>query len=354
MKTGMPTAGSLDPRPGWLAALSPAPELIVPSSVEAWEEQRRQIRTQLRELLGQLPPRPATLQVETVARERRAGFVVERFRFQNGAGATVPGCLLLPTGVDAPVPAILYCHWHGDEYDRGKSELFERDHTPEEPGPALARRGYAVLAIDAYCFGERQGQGPGSEERGAAGELTASKFNLWLGRSLWGMILRDDLLALDYLASRPEVDAARIGVTGISMGATRAWWLMALDDRFRAGVAVACLTRYQNLIAAQGLRHHGIYYYVPGMLARFDSEAVVALAAPRPLLFLTGDQDCGSPADGVREIETRARPAWALYGAASLFRSELFAGAGHVYLPAMWRQTLAWFETHLQPVAPRT
>src|SRR5262249_31347558 len=154
-----------------------------------------------------------------------------------------------------------------------------------------------------YCFGERNGAGPGGPaERDGPGELTASKFNLWFGRSLWGMILRDDRLALDYLVSRPEIDSAKIGVTGISMGATRTWWLMALDERLKAGVAIACLTRYQDLIAHQGLKHHGIYYFVPGLLNSFDTEAVVALAAPRPLLFQTGDRDDGSPIDGVRAI----------------------------------------------------
>ena len=163
-------------------------------------------------------------------------------------------------------------------------------------GPALARRGYAVLAIDAYCFGERNGQGPGGPgETGGDGEMTASKFGLWTGRSLWGMIVRDDLMALDYLCSRPEIDSRRIGVTGISMGATRTWWIMALDERPQVGVAVACLTRYRHLIGHEGLKYHGIYYYVPGVLRHFDTETIVALAAPRPLLFMTGDQDLGSP-----------------------------------------------------------
>src|SRR4029079_8308222 len=98
---------------------------------------------------------------------------------------------------------------------------------------------FVVLGIDAYCFGERNGLGPGGPtEKGGAGEMTDSKFQLLLGRSLWGMIVRDDILALNYLCSRPEVDSARIGVTGISMGATRTWWLMALDERPKTGVAV--------------------------------------------------------------------------------------------------------------------
>jgi dienelactone hydrolase len=333
----------------WKSAAPLVPEFKVPSSRSAWESQRLKIRGQLWELLGKLPPRPKVLAVRTVSREDRAEYWLEKFEFDNGAGATVPGFLLLPKGTPGKVPAILYCHWHGGDYDKGKIELFERLHMPEEPGPALVRLGFAVMAIDAYCFGERNGGGPGSSEKGSAGELTASKYNLWLGRTLWGMMLRDDLMALDYLASRPEMDGRRIGVTGISMGATRSWWLMALDERIKAGVAVACLTRYQNLIAHEGLKYHGIYYYVPATLNHFDTEAVVALAAPRPLLVMNGDQDDGSPVDGICEIESRVRAVYALYDLPDSFCSEVYAGVGHVYLPEMWRKTLAWFKNHLKP-----
>ncbi|MCX6921745.1 MAG: dienelactone hydrolase family protein [Verrucomicrobia bacterium] len=233
----------------WLAKSRVAAPFTVAGTRGAWEQQRRQVRTQLWKLLGKLPPRPKLPKVQRASTEERGDYVVEKFQFDNGAGAIVPGYLIRPSGLKGKAPAILYCHWHGGEYDIGKEELFQARHTPESPGPAFARRGYVVLGIDAYCFGERDGQGPGGPaEKGGAGELSASKFNLWVGRTLWGMLLRDDLMALDYLASRPEVDARRIGVTGMSMGATRSWWLMALDERIRAGVAVACLTRYANLI----------------------------------------------------------------------------------------------------------
>ena len=293
----------------WLAKSEIAPPFAVPATLAAWEKERRQVRAQLWELLGKLPPRPKRPKVETLSQEDRGDYVVEKFRFDNGAGATVPGYLLRPKDLPGKAPAILYCHWHGGEYDIGKEELFQAKHTPEPPGPALAKRGFVVLGIDAYCFGERNGHGPGGPaEKGGAGEMSASKFNLWVGRTLWGMMLRDDLMALDYLASRPEVDARRIGVIGMSMGATRSWWLMALDERIQTGVAVACLTRYQNLVEHQMLQAHGIYYFVPNLLNHFDTEAVVALLAPRPALFMNGDQDGGSPADGIRAIEAVGAP----------------------------------------------
>lgn len=320
---------------------------MIPEDTDAWGRQREVIRATLTRLLGDLPPRPREPQVRVTSVTQSDGMRQERFEFDNEAGARVPGILVLPERRRGRVPAVLYCHWHGGEYDGGKREILEARHTPGVPAAELVRRGFAVLAIDAWCFGERNGAGPGSDEKGGAGELTASKWNLWFGRTLWGMMLRDDLMALDYLVSRPEVDPERIGATGISMGATRTWWLMALDERIRTGVAVACLTRYQDLLEAGALQAHGIYYYVPGMLQHFDTEAVIALLAPRPALFLNGDRDSGSPVAGIRRIEAVAREVYRLTGAPAAFESLVIPGVGHEYTPDMWHRMLAWMEQHL-------
>ena len=335
----------------WLAKAELAPPFHAPASRKQWETQRKQVRAQLWQLLGKLPPRPKTPAVETLSREDRGDYVLEKFQIDNGAGSAVPGYLLLPKNLRSIAPAILYCHWHGGEYAIGKEELFQAKHTPEAPGPAFAKRGFVVLGVDAYCFGERNGRGPGGpSEKGSGGEMSASKFNLWIGRTLWGMILRDDLIALDYLATRSEVDPRRIGVTGMSMGATRAWWLMGLDERLKTGVPICCLTRYRNLIEHELLKAHGIYYFVPNLLNHFDTEAIVALIAPRPVLFLDGDQDATSPADGIHSIEAAVRPVFQLYGAEAAFQSVVYAGQGHTYTPEMWARTLEWMDERLAGV----
>ncbi len=334
----------------WLASAPLAPPFKAPAAKSDWEAKRKEIRAQTLSLLGKLPPRPDLPRVKMLARDDRGDYVLEKFQFDNNAGADVPGYLLLPkSSPGGKSPAILYCHWHGGEYDIGKEELFQAKHTPEPPGPALAKRGFVVLGIDAYCFGERNGRGPGGpSEKGRDGELSASKFNLWVGRTLWGMILRDDLMALDYLVSRPEIDRNRIGVMGMSMGATRSWWLMALDERVKTGVPICCLTRYQNLIQNQLLKAHGIYYFVPNVLTHFDTEAIIALIAPRPVLFLDGDQDGTSPVDGIHAIEDAVRPVYRLYDQEKSFQSDVYAGQGHLYTPEMWAKTLKWFDEKLK------
>lgn len=325
------------------------PEFSAPSTLDAWPPRKAGIRATLTNLLGSLPPRPPRPAVQTIFRQATNGYIFEKFQFSNAAGATVPGYLFIPAGTTGPVPCVLYCHWHGGQYHKGKEEMLEAEHTPEIPAKAFTAHGYAVAGIDAYGFGERSGQGPGGpEEKGGREELSLSKLNLWLGRTLWGMILRDDLMLLDYLCSRPEIDRERIGVTGISMGSTRSWWLMALDDRLKAGVGVACLTRYQNLVQERHLAAHGIYYFVPGVLRHFDTEAMIALIAPRPVLFLTGDKDDGSPAEGIRVIETKVRPVYELHHAAANFQNVLYPGVGHVYLPEMWQRMFSWMDRHLK------
>ena len=333
----------------WLSNAHLPPAFAVPATIGEWEAQREGLRKELWVLLGKMAPRPKEPKVVVLSREDRGSYVVEKFHFDNGAGSIVPGYVVIPRNLSGKAPGILYCHWHGGEYDLGKEELFQAKHTPEAPGPALAARGYVVVAVDATGFGERNGQGPdGPGNRDYSGEETASKFDLWVGRTYWGMLLRDDLMALDYLVSLPEVDSGRIGVTGMSMGATRTWWLMALDDRIKIGAAIGCMTRYQNVIARGEIFQFDVGYFVPNMLRHFDSEAVIALIAPRPILFQTGDQDHASPVDGIHAIESAVRPAYRLYQSDAAFESIVYPGLAHVYTPQMWKRTLEWLDVHLK------
>jgi dienelactone hydrolase len=326
----------------------PPPALRVPTTLAEWMRERRRIRRTLWRLLGATPRRAAPVRAAVVRRRTERAYVREDLRLEDGTGERIPAVLLLPRAGAPPWPAVLYHHSHWGQYEVGLDELFEPWPVRETPAVALARRGYAVFAIDARAFGARQGRGPGGRtEVGRDEETSLAKAFLWQGTSLWAMMVRDDLLALDYLAARPEVDSRRIAATGMSMGSTRTWWLAALDERIAAAACVACLTQGQALLAHGALRRHGIYYYVPGLLREIDSEAVVSLIAPRPLLTLTGERDGASPADGVRAIHRTCARVYRLYGARRRFSGVLLPGLGHVYTPAMFRRVLAWLDTHV-------
>ncbi len=310
---------------------------------------RDDLRTQLWQLLGEMPPH-FTPEVTILEREEREGCLVERIAFDNGAGATVYGYFLRPPDLSALAPAILYHHMHGNKYDLGKHELFQ-DWLIEGvmPGPTLVKAGFVVLAIDAYCFGERTSQGPaGDAESGAQTEQALFKHFVWQGGTLWGMIVRDDLLALNYLLSRPEVDPDRVGVTGMSMGGSRTTWLCALDDRPKALVPVAQMTRYADFAATGRYNLHGIYYYLPGMLrSGIDMEHLVALPAPAPQLVLIGDKDPLSPMEGIEKVRRYAESVYGRYGERGIIRFDVTAGLAHKYTPAQFEKMVRFFQQEL-------
>jgi len=320
----------------------PVGRLKIPASQAEWKAQREKVRAIVVRCLGDRPPRPKPLKVRTVSTEKKDGYRVEKFVFDNGVDSEVPGYLAIP---DKPgqKPAVLALHGHGSS----KESIFGPEPSSQNVAELLARRGYVVMAIDNYFASERKGTGPAGElevmARGSDQETSLFKLNLWLGRTLWGMMLRDEQIALDYLASRPEVDPNRIGAQGMSMGSTRSWWLGAIDDRIKALVGVACFTRYEDLIAIRQLRAHGIYYFVPEILKHFDSEGVMALLAPRPFLALTGDRDAGSPPEGMKKLEQILASFYKLYGQPERFQSVIYPKTGHVYNDDMKQRMVEWF-----------
>src|SRR5438105_761176 len=80
----------------WLSKADMAPPFTIPASRSAWEKQRKQVRAELWKLLGKLPHRPSRPDVVTLTREDRGDYRLEKFQFDHGAGATLPGYILLP------------------------------------------------------------------------------------------------------------------------------------------------------------------------------------------------------------------------------------------------------------------
>jgi lysophospholipase L1-like esterase/dienelactone hydrolase len=323
------------------------PEFPLPASKDEWERRRADVRAKVVASLGDLPPRPEKPKASLVSAEIRPGFRLERLRIDNGVDGVMSAMLLVPDGLKGPAPTILWLHSSSYDHDQ---LLTPNMNGGEEPlGVTFVKRGWVVFAPDAAWYGDRAGQGPaGSREATRDQQDSLHKYNLWFGRTLWGMFVRDDQVALDYLCSRPEVDARKIGATGISMGSTRSWWLAAVDDRVSCMVGVACLTRYENLLHHGQLRQHGTYYFVNGLLKHFDTEGVIALIAPRPVLFLTGELDAGSPADGIKVIEEKVGAVYKAVGAGERFRSVRYPDVGHTYTPEMRKEMLAWFDRWLK------
>lgn len=296
--------------------------------------------------LGDLPDRGRPVSAVTVGERRQsatgggASFVVETLVLDLNGLEPVPAVFVRPEGRgdEGRRPVVLYNHSHGGDYVAGKAEpLAGREYLQSPPwAEALAARGVATLCIDHWAFGERRGRT----------ESEVFKHMLWAGRVMWGMMVYDSLRAVAYLLTRPDVDPARIGTLGISMGSTMAWWLAALDDRVKVCVDLCCLTDFDALIDYGGLDQHGVYYYVPGLLKHFTTARINALIAPRPHLSLAGDYDRLTPPAGLDRVDAELRRAYAATGAPEAWRLVRYP-CGHLETAAMRAEALAWIDRWL-------
>ena len=307
-------------------------------SFSSYQEGRRK---ELWGLLGDLPWQHKPGVPKLVSTEKHDGYTLQRLTLDLNGIEPVPALLLIPDKRQSPAPGLLYIHWHAGMYGLGKEQLLRGVDVQPAYAPVCVEKGIVTLAIDSWCFGERQ-----HDKDGKRGEEDAFKLMLWQGQVLYGMMMFDELRALDFLASRSEVDPQRIGVLGMSMGSTKAWWLAALDLRVRLCLDVCCLTDYEELIKAHSLSLHGIFYYVPSLLKHFQSADINELIVPRARLSANGRLDPLTPVPGVEKIRDHLLPLYRKYGHESDCHIELF-DAAHQELPEMRKLILESLDRYL-------
>lgn len=293
-------------------------------------------RRELYSLLGDLPPRDRPISARTVSVEKRPNFVLEKLVLDLNGIEPVPAYFIKPHSLRGKAPAILFNHWHGGEYKLGKDEMLRPKKNIPSWADAIAELGYSALCIDCWMFGERS----------AISEMDLFKLMLWRGQVLWGMMVYDSLRATDYLLTRPEVDGSRLATLGMSMGSTMAWWVAALDTRFKVCADICCLTDFDALIASKGLKGHGIYYYVPSLLKHFTTSQINALIAPRAHIGVAGDRDPLTPPAGLDRIDRELKQVYAAAGKPENWKL-LRYDCGHEELPEMRREIVAFLRQHL-------
>jgi dienelactone hydrolase len=329
--------------------------VMVANAAPAAGTVEKTFRDRLLACLGGPWPEPCPLDVRSrepvefrglkIAGGQHDGYRIESIDYQVEPGDRVPALVLVPDGVDArhPAPAVAVWHQHNGEWHLGKSEPAGLAGNPmHHTGAALAREGYVVICPDALCFEERQSPvlEKGNFERFEFLRLTVA------GRCMaWKNIL-DMRRAIDCLAARPDVDVARIGCYGHSMGSTHTWLVGPWDDRLKCLVGNCCLPTYAAIHRTHLL--HCFPNFIPGLHQYGDTPDIAALVAPRALLLNFGEQDRGSPIEEVRAGVERISRAYREAGVAANFDSFLEPGAGHVLSDAMWQRTRDWFARHLR------
>lgn len=293
--------------------------LDAPSALPSWIERRRGC---LEELLGPFPTR-VPLYLETLEETDCDQYVRHKIVFDSEETMSVPAFLLVPRGRVRPGPAILAVHGHGP----GKSQAVGLEET-ETPGGdyahQLALRGYVVLAPDLRCFGERADWNPPDHYACDTNLVHAVMAGVSpLTQNLW-----DLARCLDVLEEHALVAPDRIGVAGLSYGATMSLFLAAWDAR----VAVAAVSGYFSSWQASHKMPWNMCgsQVLPGMLGRIEHLDLGALVAPRPLLVQSGDADDLFPAPVAAEECTKLRAVYRALGAEDHLTHHVFEG-GHCW-----------------------
>lgn len=128
--------------------------------------------------------------------------------------------------------------------------------------------------------------------------------------TLFGQMLSEQQAALTWLSMRNDVDPARIGMTGISMGATLSYFLAALDPRIAAIAHLCCYADFATLVATGAHDLHGHYLTIPGLLAETSTGEIAGLVAPRPQLICVGLDDPLTPPQAVERAHAATRAAY--------------------------------------------
>ena len=324
----------------------------------AWKKAARQ---KVFDCMLMPPPAPANgYETKVIYEEQRNGYKARKIEIRLSRYYTVPAYVLIPNG-KGPFPAVNCLHDHGGHFFIGKEKMIRplacedstvikdaeewlKGYDGQFFGDYLAQNGYVVFAADAPMWGER-GEKEGTKRSNY--DMIAGNMMMY-GIDLSAYMTYDDIAGTEYLASMPEVDAKRIGCTGWSMGAYRAWMLSALSDRIKVGTAVCWMVTADEQMGFkyQRTENGGFANCFPGMRRWLDFPHIASIACPKPMLFINGSQDKLFPVDGVNKAFRIMHDVWNSQGAGNKIETELWDMPHSCGLRSQQR-VLEFFKKHL-------
>lgn len=306
-----------------------------PATLEDWQKTRSDLRDLLLKAWGGFPSEPCPLEARKLGEIVRDGYRVEKIVFQTMPGVWMTANAYVPDGKpNQTFPAVLcvHGHWAGAK----------QDPVVQSRCIGLAKLGFFVLCVDAFGAGERAiGEALGEYH----GEMTGASL-LLLGRPLSGIQVYENMRAVDYLQSRPEVDPNRLGITGSSGGGNQSMYAGAYDERLRCVVPTCSVGNYQAYLSAACC----MCEVVPGILQRHEEGHVLGLAANRGLMVTSATQDAFQfSVDQARISISRAREIAALTApdGPSAVRHTIIESPHHYNAP-MREAMYGWMTKHLK------
>lgn len=309
-----------------------AAALPIPATRAEFERRRVVQHREFLRTLGLDPmPERTPLKARITGTLQRKGYRIEKIVFESRPNFPVTAHLYVPDGAaGTKLPVIVNPHGHW-EYKKQEPTVQSR-----LIGQVL--HGYLALVLDSPGFSfegdnriERRWAGTHDDLRLVLGSQTATNVYVW-----------DIIRALDYLATRPEADMTRIGLTGASGGGLATMWAFAAEPRFTCAASVVYPSSMEVNPNNGCLCNH-----VPGSLQIGDRSDVFALRAPAPVLIIGAEEDREFPAKGMRLTEEKLEKIWGLYGKSSDAWLRMFPG-GHDYNQKMRETSLGFFDRYLR------
>ncbi len=309
------------------------------SDIKDFNEWKKVARQKVFDCMLMPPPAPSNgFEAKVLYEEQRDGYKARKIEIRLSRYYTVPAYVLIPDG-KGPFPAVNCLHDHGAHLFIGKEKMIRplacedstvirdaddwlKGYEGQFFGDYLAKNGYVVFSADAPMWGERgQMEGPRRDRY----DMIAGNMMMY-GIDLSAWMTYDDIAGTDFLASMPEVDARRIGCTGWSMGAYRAWMLSALSDRIKVGTAVCWMvtTDEQMSFKYDRTENGGFANCFPGLRRWLDYPHVASIACPKPMLFINGSQDKLFPVAGAEKAFLTMHETWKSQSAGNKLETELW------------------------------
>jgi dienelactone hydrolase len=346
----------------------------------------RDTQQRVRDTMGFCNQPDVPVNVRVDATWERDGLTGEAISWSVGYGPRTQAWLFKPTNAREPLCGVLALHDHGGFKFFGKEKIADGpDGTPDivvsfrdesYGGRAyvneLARQGFAVLVHDTFLWGSRRWLLADMPEdiraiaetytppRGAdvvtaqalaynatAGqhEHIVAKYCNLMGTNMAGVVCFEDRVAFNYLRSRSDVRADRIGCIGLSGGGNRAAMLTATHDYVAATVIVGLMTTYEGVLDHNLYSHTWMLY--PYALSRYmDWPDLTACRAPSPLLVQYDTEDNLFTLEGMRAAHERIAGHFAHVGASEAYIGQFYPGP-HKFDLEMQGAAFAWLKQQL-------
>ena len=379
----MPTENMLGAYGDWAAGLAGDPPRLSFRQAEyknlaSW---RKLARERYRQML--LQPISGGVPKATVQRKfEHDGLSIEELQWQLPYGPPTEAVLLKPIGATGKLPAVVGLHDHGGNKYFGVRKITR---TSREQHPLmvqhqdhyygglawaneLARRGYVVLVHDAFAFGSRrmrlddvpasikgklQELHPENEDEiqrynqfARSHEDEISKSLLCAGLTWPGVFTGEDERAVDYLVSRPDVDAERVGCCGLSGGGLRTVFLSGLHPRIKVSCCVGMMTTWRDYLLNKSHTHTWMCY-IPTLPRDLDYPEILGLNVPNPVLVLNNNQDALFTLPEMQRADRMLTEVYKKAKAPDHYRASFYDGP-HKFDVPMQKEAFEWFDRWLK------